>query len=388
MADPGRLTALANAALPPLSLFFVAAGFVVAPEPVWAAMFYVAVPLLVWRVAPAMRPALGDPLVLLPVLLIAWLALALLWSAPPRGEPSRWLWLWNCVCTLGFFLAALKAATPARDARRLGTTLIAAGTVNAAWAIARFLAAGGTGERMPGWAETRHPILGAAIIGLCLILALGRIGAARGGARLALLAAVAVMAAFIWLTGSRGPLVATVAGGAVLLAGLAWRRVLAVAVAALAAAFGLHLYDPGVIGDLVAHLADRGWSQRLDIWRQSLAMIGEAPLFGHGLTALLPRAKDQFPHDLYLSTWLYGGAVGLALLLAGFALVARGLWRAPAMTGQEGWERLTMAGLLVCAMLTGATDLAQVVKGPGPMWYVIWLPLALGIGFIRRSATR
>jgi O-antigen ligase len=383
MADPGRLTALADAALLPLSLFFVAAGFVVAPEPVWAAMFYLGVPLLVWRVVPAVRPALAEPLVLLPVLLIAWLALALAWSGPAVDGPSRWLWLWNCFCTLGFFLAALKLATPARDAGFLGTALIAAGTANAAWAIARFIAAGAAEERMPGWAETRHPILGATIIGLCLILALGRVARARWPARLALLAAVAVMAAFIWLTGSRSPLGATLAGCAVLLAGLRWRPIAAGAALMLAAVLALHLYDPRVTGDIVAHLTDRGWSQRLGIWHQSLAMIGEAPLFGHGLTALLPRAEDRFPHDLYLSTWLYGGMVGLGLLLASLALVARGLWRAP-----EGWERLTMGGLLVCAMVTGLTDLAQVVKGPGPMWYIVWLPLALGIAYIRRSASR
>src|SRR5665213_465826 len=102
MANPGRLTAAADAALLPLGLLFVASGFVLAPEPVWAMLFYVVgVPLLLWRVLPAVRPMLPDPLVLLPLLLICWLALALLWSPPAQSEPSRWLWLWNCFCTLG-----------------------------------------------------------------------------------------------------------------------------------------------------------------------------------------------------------------------------------------------------------------------------------------------
>ena len=99
MANPGRLTVTADAALLPLSLVFVAAGFVLAPEPVWAALFYVGgVPLLLWRVLPAIRPALGEPLLLLPLLLIGWLALTLLWSAPAESEPSRWLWLWPAAC--------------------------------------------------------------------------------------------------------------------------------------------------------------------------------------------------------------------------------------------------------------------------------------------------
>ncbi len=389
MANPGRLTAIADAALLPLGLLFVASGFVLVPEPVWALLFYAGgVPLVLWRVLPAMRPALADPLLLLPLLLIGWLALALLWSPAAQNAPSRWLWLWNCFCTLGFFLSMLKLATPARDRSWLGSTLIVAGALNAAWAIGRFLAADATVERMPGWAETRHPILGAAIIGLCLILALGRIATARGILRLGLLAAVAVMAAFIWLTGSRGPLVAVVAGGAVLLVGVPWRWVLGTAVALVLAVLAMHLYDPRIIGDFVQHLTERGWSQRLGIWHQSVEVIGEAPLFGHGLTALLPRARDQFPHDLYLSTWLYGGAVGLALLIGSLLLVAHGLWRAKPATDQERWERLTLAGMGVCACVTGLTDLSQVVKGPGPIWYIVWVPLAMSIAFIRRQPAR
>lgn len=386
MANPGRLTAKADAALLPLGLLFIASGFVLAPEPVWAMLFYVGgVPLVLWRVLPAMRPLLRDKLVLLPLLLIGWLALALLWSPPAQSGPSRWLWLWNCFCTLGFFLSMLHLA--GKHSRQLTTTLIVAGGLNAAWAVGRFLAAG-VGDRMHGWAETRHPILGAAIIGLCLILALGRIAKARGMARLALLAAVAVMAAFIWLTGSRGPLAATAAGCAVLLLGLPRRRVLAGAAVLVAAVAVMHLANPRIIGDLVEHMSERGWSMRLGIWQQSLEMIATQPLFGHGLTALLPRPDNQFPHDLYLSTWLYGGAIGLALLLGSFLLVARGLWRAAPVGNQGGWERLSLAGMGVCVCVVGLTDLSQVVKGPGPMWYILWVPLALCIAFIRRERGR
>jgi O-antigen ligase len=173
-----------------------------------------------------------------------------------------------------------------------------------------------------------------------------------------------------------------------LLFGLPWRWLLGGALALLAAVLAVHLYDPSIIGDAVQHMADRGWSQRLDIWQQSLQMIREAPLFGHGLTALLPRAKDQFPHDLYLSTWLYGGAVGLALLLASLLLVARGLWRAAPVGAVAGWERLSLAGMGVCTCVVGLTDLSQVVKGPGPLWYIVWLPLAMSIAFIRRQRGR
>lgn len=379
------MTALADKAMLPLALLFLAAGFAVAPEPVWAAMFYAGgIPLLAWRVAPRVAPMLTAPAVALPLLLVGWMALALLWADPATaGAPSRLLWLWNCLCTAGFFLNLLLAAGPARGAAAIEWTLIGAGTLNAAFSIARFVAAGATEERMGGWAETRHPILGAGIIGLCLVLALGRAVAPCCGRRLraGLLAAVAVMAGFIWLTGSRGPLAAVVLGCAVLLAGLRRRWQLAILAAALAALVAARLADPLLLTDALDRMTERGWSNRLDIWRQSIAMIAQKPLFGHGLTALLPRARDAFPHDLYLSTLLYGGAVGLGLLLGSFALAAWGLRRLP-----KGAGRRTLAALGVTACLVGATDLSQVVKGPGPMWYIIWVPLVLTISAGRRGA--
>lgn len=378
------MQALADRALLPLALLFLAAGFVVAPEPVWAAMFYAGgLPLLAWRVVPRMAPRLAEPAVALPLLLVGWMALALLWSdRPGPDDPSRLLWLWNCLCTAAFFLNLLLVAGPAAGARAIEWTLIGAGTLNALGSIARFLAMGGTEERMGGWAETRHPILGAGIIGLCLVLALARAMAPGCPARrrAALLAAVAVMAGFVWLTGSRGPLAAVAIGGAVLLGGLrrAWQAAI-VAACVLAVALA-RLADPTLVLDVLDRMTERGWSNRLDIWRQSLAMIGGRPLFGHGLTALLPRAQDAFPHDLYLSTLLYGGAVGLALLLASFALAARGVWRLG-----PGAERRTLVALGLTACLVGATDLSQVVKGPGPMWYIVWLPLVLAIAAGRRA---
>jgi O-antigen ligase len=380
-----KASARADALMLPLALLFVGAGFVVAPEPSWAFLFYVAgVPLLLWRVAPRIAPWLREPVVLLPVLLVAWMAATLMWSDAPRPHDlSRALWLWNCLCTLGFFLNLLLVAVPAAGSARLSSTLIGMGTLNAVFSIGRFLVAGGVGERMPGWAETRHPILGAGIIGLCLVLALGRACTPGIGRRVraGLLAAVVVMAGFIWLTGSRGPLVAVAAGCAVLLLGLPRRVLLGLVAAVLLAVLGLHLADRSVLPEALGRLTERGWSSRLDIWQQSLEMIRLRPVFGHGLTALLPRAKDAFPHDLYLSTLLYGGAVGLALLLGSFALAARGVARLPA-----GLERRTLAALGVTACLIGATDLSQVVKGPGPMWYIIWLPLVLCVAAARRAA--
>jgi O-antigen ligase len=119
-------------------------------------------------------------------------------------------------------------------------------------------------------------------------------------------------------------------------------------------------------------------SHRLEIWDYTLRMIGDRPLLGHGLAANLHLNVGEditFPHDLYLSLLFYTGVVGL-LLFAGFAgLLA---WRLWLRRGRQ--ETLWIAALGINALLSGLTDLGQITKGPGPIWFIVWLPLGLALG--------
>jgi O-antigen ligase len=351
------------------------AGLLVAPEPVWSMLFYLGglLPFLARAHRRDTWPA--DAGGVAGVALIAWFTLATVWDQAAGGRAGvHLLWVWNGLNTLAFFLAARAAFGADGEGReRLISVLIGCGVANAVIGLALTLLRGFPDGRMNGWAETRHPILGAAIIAVCVLLAAGRLVQRRGLAVNG--AAVLIGLGFIVATGSRGPLIAVAASLALLLAGLRPRLLAALAAAGAAAAGAAVVAVPRLPALLSARLLARGWSSRLDIWRLALHESAARPLLGYGPSARLARAEDNFPHDLFLSTLFYSGAVGLVLLLVLLALAVRGAWRA--RPAAERWTRLA---LLLDLLLTGVSDLSQVTKGPGPMWYILWLPVVLALG--------
>ncbi len=344
-----------------LLLAVIGAGFVLAPEPVWAMSFYLLVlPGQLWRLRQARgRLTAGEAVA---VALIAWLGVATVWDRSGAGHA---LWLFNAGCTVAFVLACAEMR-----GRDLASVMIAGGVVNAALAVARHLVAGAVEPRMPGWAETRQPILGAAIIGVMVLLALAR--ALEGRRPWAYGAAALLGLGFIGLTGSRGPMLAT--GVALLvLVGATRRRHLGWGLGvALVVALAVALAVPGAWWQ---GLLARGGSHRLEIWTQTLAVLRQAPGWaawvGLGPGATIGRPGEDFPHNLLLSTAFYGGLIGLGLLLALLGLVALAAWRGP--------ERPLRLALLVLVLGVGMTDLSNLAKGPSPMWYVVWVPLVLSL---------
>jgi O-antigen ligase len=91
--------------------------------------------------------------------------------------------------------------------------------------------------------------------------------------------------------------------------------------------------------------------------------------------------NEGFPHNLFLSTLFYAGVIGLVMLLTLFALVGRIAWRQP-----RGVDRSMRIAMLVYPMLAGMTDLSILIKGPSPMWYMVWLPLIICMGSDRPPA--
>ncbi len=290
------------------------------------------------------------------------------------------LWLWNGVCTAMFFVATRASFGPdGRERARVVTLLIAAALLNLSVAAIRLAFIGLSDGRMNGWAETRHPILGASVIGVCVLLAAGRM--LEGRSRRLAGAVIVAGLAFIVLTGSRGPLIAIAGSLAVLLLGLRPRLLAAAAALGAACLAIVAVGAPALGAALAARIMQRGWSSRLDIWHLALREIAQRPLFGHGPGARLDRAVDNFPHDLFLSMLFYSGAVGLVLLLALLALAVRAAWLRP-----EPAARWTLLALLAHLVLSGLTDLSQITKGPSPMWYIVWLPVALALGPTRADA--
>jgi len=364
---------------------FLGLGFVIPGEPTWALWFYLFVmPFGVWFIWRGWQPDWNDPRLMLLLGLVVWSTLSIAWadqSAP--GALKQWLWVWNGVCTATYlltFTAVAEQSSRVRD--RIVVTVVTCAAGNAVLSIVMFLTRHGGSDRLQGFGETRNAILGASIMGLCTIMALGR--AMRGGRWWPLWAgSVPVYLFFVVLTNSRGPLLALVISCLVLLPRRRVRTYLAGAAMVAVVGVGIVLLAPAVVDTAIQRIQDRGTSYRLEIWQASIAEIWHRPLLGHGITATL-RIQGEFghhPHDLYLSALFYTGLVGLLLLLAGLGWILRDLLKRP-----DSVDRRTCLALLVHLVLSGATDLSQITKGPGELWYIVWLPIAYTLGYLRDPA--
>jgi O-antigen ligase len=361
--------------LPAAMLLFVAAAFALPKEPAYALVFYVAVlPCLLARLAEGSWRFRADAAQLLALGLVVWSGLTLLWGTDDGHR--AWRFAGDTAATFAFLLAMLLTLPDPAMRRRLAMVLVVAGALNACFAIAVFLVTHPIFPRLRGWGATSHVILGAAVMATAALSAL-----ARGLApvvprreRVLHLAAFASMAVFILMTESRGPLLAACVGVLVLCVASVWRVRAFGGMAVLAAIWFSLPQAARHHGEAV--LVERGSSHRFEVWRYTLGLIRERPLLGHGLAANLHLDvgdRITFPHDLYLSLLFYSGAVGLVLFVAMAALLTwhllRWRWRDP----EWAWLVALWANLLV----TGLTDLGQITKGPGPLWFIVWLPLGL-----------
>lgn len=360
--------------LPTAFLVCLGGGFVLQPSPVWALTFYLGVvPLTIRQLWRGATFPWRNPYALLAFALILWSALTLAWGENAGGGRTT-KFLWDTACTTVFFVSALLVLEDdALNRRRLGTVLIVAGAFNALVSIGFFLWSSPVGSRLVGWAETRHSILGASVIGVCYVFALARCVAGRAHRTLNGIAA-ALFFAFIAMTQSRGPLIAALAASLVFVVGRS-RRQQAYFFAVLALMAVVVVLVPGLQRQLLDSFVERGDSHRLEIWAYTLSEVAKRPWFGHGLAANLHLSPAfTFPHSLYLSTLFYSGILGFLLLMALLVALTLGLLRR-----RDVPERQMLVALWVNALLSGLTDLGQVTKGPDPIWYIIWLPIALNM---------
>jgi len=116
---------------------------------------------------------------------------------------------------------------------------------------------------------------------------------------------------------------------------------------------------------------------RLEIWGRMFARIENAPWFGNGLNTD-PRTEVSsgiiwlHPHSVYVATLLYGGIVGLLLLIA---VVSSALWQG------YGRVRKPINLAAACMVLYGVFLIApngnMLIHHPKPFWLFFWFPFAL-----------
>ncbi len=121
-------------------------------------------------------------------------------------------------------------------------------------------------------------------------------------------------------------------------------------------------------------------SERLEIFRVTLSRIFESTFTffcGHGILtntriALSSGVVDAHPHSLYLTTWLYGGIIGLILLL--IMLIACLKQSIKYFLEQEDVLFVT---LLTYSYFCVFTNYPNVVDHPTPLILFFWLPISL-----------
>jgi len=122
----------------------------------------------------------------------------------------------------------------------------------------------------------------------------------------------------------------------------------------------------------------RGYSPfRLKLWGKLFARICDAPWFGHGLSAdprteVLPGRILVHPHSVFIGTLLYGGVVGLLLLIA---VVISALWQGFARIKEPInilFASMALYGAL-CIVLNGN----MLIHHPKSFWLFFWFPVAL-----------
>jgi len=377
---PGRLLSLAGDAAgitQAALLITLAGGFLMPSIAAWSMLFYLTLmPAVLWRLWQGWRPDWRNPALAAMLALWLWSTLAICWDTNVSGHGNtHFYWLWNAGCTLIFLLGFLMAQTSAAAPQRIVAALLAGAAGNTALSVALFLAQGDLTTRLFGWGITRNPTLGAAIIEICLLLA---IKSGMGGRRWAWAAAVP-MGLYLLFSYSRAALIGLSVALAILGFGANLALSAAVCAAVLAVLGLVWRFWHGLFSVVWENLVGRGTDCHVLIWRTAWQQIARHPLIGFGPSARLPITASEYcpaypsPHDLYLSLLYYSGGIGFGLFLLTLALLSRHLRRAvPGGAARRFW-----LALAVIPFIAGLSDLSQIIKGPAPTWYIVWLPMLL-----------
>jgi O-antigen ligase len=334
---------------------------------------FVALPFLLSIPLDTLRDVARSKILLTGLALLAFLAASALWS-DHELRYGRWTGLLQFLSVASFLLVtfALVRGHPKVWERILAGAVVAAGFASIV-AISIYAARGGFPEaRLEFYGARRHPHSGsAAPAAAALICLFAFVQGAPAKRRWPFIAILALLLATIAISRTRSAWIGLLVGVAAAAAACRDKWILAfVGVGALAAmAFALNPSQGGE--DLLL----RRTSGRTKMWRRSIEQFVARPWIGHGNQWPVPPAPGvspvplENPHNVYVSVMLYGGAVGLLLLLLVLA-------RSFKVSAIEAWR--TRNGLPFALLLFGSIfnlfGLDTVLTWPDAVWLTLWLP--------------
>jgi O-antigen ligase len=193
-------------------------------------------------------------------------------------------------------------------------------------------------------------------------------------------AALLSVLGFVFLTQTRGALlgIVTVLGLGFLVQG---DRRLFIISAVLAGAFlVVFLFSLDNPTALFGEVRNSGAFARLEIWNLALDKAWERPWFGFGLNerqnfVVASGITHAIAHNIFLECLIYGGLVGLSLLLGLIVLALRGAWREYRRTGS-----FLLFAIVLYPLVFGFFDHFLTLSKVSIMWFQFWLPVGLIIG--------
>lgn len=341
---------------------------------------------------------------LLIIVFLAWTLAGVGWAENP-GVVVTGFSRYGLNCVL--FLVVYAAVRTRRNALVLAGFFVLGTAIAAGDAIINppTVTAAGDLSRAGGTFGDPNDLAAVLVVGLLVSLAVALNRVAAPGVRLASIGAAVLSVAGIFLSLSRGGLVAL---GVALLAGVAvagrWRALMALLTLTVAlATVGYFAFyaSPNAKQRVTQTSGNGGGSGRKDLWRIALRMVNDHPVRGVGTDnfqvssihyLLLPGAvtraayivdEPKVAHNMYLGVLAEEGFVGLALFLTiiGFSL----------RCFQKAWRRFRAAGdrdmeILAYALFIGLVGfLAASVFLAEEYSKQLWLLLALGPALLRVS---
>ena len=209
-------------------------------------------------------------------------------------------------------------------------------------------------------ATAAHPLEFAAVLAICLPLAIHQARYAPRGSRLRRWLQVAVIAIALPMTVSRTAFVGLFVGVTVILVTWPKRDRRLAYLVAIGSILGLRAVIPGLLGTIrnlfLGIGTDASAQERNLAFKLAAPLISEHPWFGRGFGTLLPMVYF-FTDDQYLNTLVETGFIGLLALLAIFGtgwVVARSARRAMADDEMRHLAQ-ALAGSIATAFVTFAT---------------------------------
>lgn len=338
------------------------------------------------------------------VLFLSWLGASQLWATDTAASMEA---LFRLSLNVILFLIIFTAVRTRAQAIGVVAAFVAGACLDAGVGL---LTEGAIGQgRLSGTSEPGQ-LAAALVAGLALSLGLARPLRPWPLARLAVQGAAMLCVATIFLTGSRGGLIAlAVALAAFIAVGGHWRGRLLVLSLVVAIA-GFSFFNYAASPELRERVTTVGsGSGRVDLWTVGWRMVEDKPINGVGFGnfsdasaryVLEPGdvARGQYviddaklAHNTYLEFWAETGIVGVAtfLLIVGFCLwTALRAAREFAIRGDNSFELLARATFVAMAgVLAGAFFASNQFQKD--LWIVLALgPALLSVAVAEGAATR